>query len=110
MDQQINVCLSVCMSVNTAVPIPVERKEKDQRGSYEASIRFTRLGGLERIRLQITDKPVDGCHRKGCLEGFPHLQCRIRVRDTSIIVLEPHLIIRFYLSSSQRLPAQHHST
>ena len=24
-------------------------------GSYEASIRFTRLGGLKRMRLQITD-------------------------------------------------------
>ena len=32
------------------------RKEiKDQGGGYEASIRFTRLGGLKRRRLQITD-------------------------------------------------------
>ena len=38
-----------------AVPIPVERKENNQGGSYEASIRFTRLGGLKRIRLQIAD-------------------------------------------------------
>ena len=28
------------------------------------------------------------------------LHCRIRVRDTSITVLEPHLMIRFFLSST----------
>ena len=29
---------------------------KGSGGNYEASIRFTRLGGLKRIRLQITDR------------------------------------------------------
>ena len=38
--------------------ITVERKLKDQGGGYEASIRFTRLGGLKRRRLQITDSVV----------------------------------------------------
>ena len=44
-----------------AVPTPVERKEKDQGGSYETSIQFARLGGLEKIRLQIADSSVDHC-------------------------------------------------
>ena len=38
------------------------RKErKDQESSYEAPIRFTRLGGLKRIRLQIAYRSVDRC-------------------------------------------------
>ena len=45
-----------------AVPIPVEKKEKDQGGSYEASIQFTHLGGLKRRKLQIAGKSVDRCH------------------------------------------------
>ena len=58
------VCLYEFSSVDTAgraVPISVEMKEKDQGGSYEASIRFTRLGGLKRIRHQIAHRSVDGC-------------------------------------------------
>ena len=35
------------------------RKYKDQGGSYEASVRLTRLGGLKRIRLQIAYRSVD---------------------------------------------------
>ena len=46
------------------MPISVERKEKDQGGSYEASIRFTRLGGLKRIRLQIAYRSVDRCQKR----------------------------------------------
>ena len=43
MDQQVNLCLCVFMGFHVltaggAVPIPVERKGKDQGGSYEASI------------------------------------------------------------------------
>ena len=57
------VCL--CFQLLTyswgVVPIPVEMEEKDQGGSYEASIRFTRLGGLKRIRLQIAEISVDRC-------------------------------------------------
>ena len=37
------------------------RKDKDQGGSYEASVRLTRLGGLKRIRLQIAYRSVDCC-------------------------------------------------
>ena len=38
------------------------RKERKGSGdSYEASIRFTRLGGLKRIRLQIAYRSVDRC-------------------------------------------------
>ena len=57
MDRQVDVvcivCLYVFSNVDTAgaVPIAVQRKEKDHGGSYEASIRFTHLGGLRRIRL-----------------------------------------------------------
>ena len=54
-------------SVDTAggaVPIPVERKEKDQGGGYESSIRFTHLGGLKMIRLQITDRSVNRCDQQ----------------------------------------------
>ena len=58
--------MSVCLSFQLltrlgAAPISVERKEKDQGGSYEASNRFTRLGGLERIRLQNAYRSVDRC-------------------------------------------------
>ena len=65
-DQQVNACMSICMSFQVlsqlgAVPILVERKEKDQGGSYEVSIRFTRLGGLKMVRLQIADRSVDCC-------------------------------------------------
>ena len=52
--------MSVCMSFQVLTQLGgctnFSRKEiKGLGGSYEASIRFTRLGGLKRIRLQITD-------------------------------------------------------
>ena len=56
------VCLFEFSSVDTAgnsweaIPILlVERELKDQGGDYEASIRFTCLGGLKSIRLLVTD-------------------------------------------------------
>ena len=52
--------MSVCMSFQVLTQLGgctnFSRKEKKKSGrGYEASIRFTRLGGLKRIRLQITD-------------------------------------------------------
>ena len=53
-------CMSVCMSFQVLTQLGgctkfSRKKIKDQGDGYEASIRFTRLGGLKRIRLQITD-------------------------------------------------------
>ena len=51
------VCVLVlvfkCWHSWRAVPIPTERKEKDQGGGYEASVRLSRLGGLKKIRLHV---------------------------------------------------------
>ena len=52
--------MSVCMSFQVLTQLGgctnFSRKEiNDQGGGYEASIRFTRLGGLTEIILQITD-------------------------------------------------------
>ena len=47
------------------------RKErKDQGGNYEACIRFSCLGGLKRIRLQIADRSVDRCQGQDARMGF----------------------------------------
>ena len=69
MDQQVNL-MSVCMSFQVLTQLGgctnYSRKEfKGSGGGYESSIRFTRLGGLKRRRLQITDSfgrwPSTGC-------------------------------------------------
>ena len=51
------VCLYEFSSVDTAgglYQLQYKINERIGGGGYEASIRFTRLGGLKRIRLQIT--------------------------------------------------------
>ena len=60
----------MCLSEFSSISIPVERKEQDQGGSYEASIRFTRLGMSKRIRLQIADSSVDHCQDRDARMGF----------------------------------------
>ena len=66
MDQQVNVYMSVCMSFQVLTKLGScansSRKEiKGSGGSYEASIRFTSLEGLKKVRLQSTDRSVDRC-------------------------------------------------
>ena len=72
-----SVCLYAFSSDGTAgglYQISVERKEKNQGGSYEASIRFTRLGGLKRIRLQNTDSVSRWLSVQHARMGF-HIIC-----------------------------------
>ena len=64
------VCVFKCWHRGGAVSIPVESKEMDQGGGYEASIRFTRLRGLNRIRPQIVDRSVDHCDQQYARMGF----------------------------------------
>ena len=64
MDRQVDVylCVYMCFQELTQLggcTIPVETKENDQGGSYEASILFTYLGGLKRISLQIADISIN---------------------------------------------------
>ena len=46
---------------------------KGQGGGYKASVRFTRLEGLKRIRLKIADRPIDYCNQQDAKMGFPAL-------------------------------------
>ena len=67
------MCLSEFSNIGTVgglYQFAVERKEQDQGGSYEVSIRFTRLGVSKRIRLQIADSSVDHCQDRDPRMGF----------------------------------------
>ena len=67
MDQQVYVCLCVCMKFQVLTQLAGctnfsrMMEIKGPGGGYEESIRFTRLGGLKRIRLQTTDRSVARC-------------------------------------------------
>ena len=115
-DQQVNVvCMSVCVSFQVLTqlggctnPSRKERKGSGARGNYKASIRFTRRGGLKRIRLQIADRSADRCQQDMMLgwvsifalwdtcSGYQYY-CSGKLR----------LMIRFLLSSTQLLSTQH---
>ena len=75
----------------------VERKEKDQGGSYEVSVRFTRLGGLKRIRLQITDSVSRWLSVQDARIGF-HIYIVGYLFGIPLLLLlcEAHLMIRFF--------------
>ena len=84
--------MSVCMSFQVLTQLGrctnFSRNEiKDQGGDHEASIRFTRLGRLKRIRLQITDSVGRWLSVQDARDGFPYLHCGIRDRDASITAL-----------------------
>ena len=85
------------------MPISVERKEKDQGGSYEASIRFTRrLGGLKRIRLQILYGSVDGCQQDRMLGWVSILASWDTCSGYQYYCSgKPHLIQVLFVSSTQ---------
>ena len=67
------VCVCICFQVLTQLGGCTNSNRKERKGSgggYEASIRLTRLGGLEMKRLQIADSSVDRCQDEDASMGF----------------------------------------
>ena len=61
------VCVSFHVLTQLGGCMNFSKNERtDQGGSKEASIRFTRLGGLKRVRLQIAYRWQIGAKYGGC--------------------------------------------
>ena len=77
------------------------RKEiKGSGGSYETSIRFTRLGGLKRTRLQITDRASRWLSVQDARMGFHICIVGYLFGIPVLLLWEAHLMIRFLLPST----------
>ena len=77
------------------------RKEmKGSGGSYETSIRFTRLGGLKRTRLQITDSASRWLSLQDARMGFHICNVGYLFGIPVLLLWEAHLMIRFFLPST----------
>ena len=75
----------------------MERKEKDQGGIYEASIRFTRLGGLKRIRCQIADSVSRWLSEQDARMGCYFCVVGYLFGIPVLLLCVAHLMIRFSL-------------
>ena len=76
------------------------KKIKGSGGSYETSIRFTRLGRLKRTRLQITDSVSRWLSVQDARMGFHICIVGYLFGIPVLLLWEDHLMIRFFLSST----------